>query len=1090
MIRIQYIVPLLFLIFYTVVSQPATTVVISEVAPMGGSSSQYNTGEFIELYNPFAVDVTFGPNVKIVSGATPPGTNPAEWEVSLAGKTIKAYGFLLIGDGGVTQVTPDVYFPANKNLSNSGIRSCVQLRDGATILDAFAWDVSTTLSGEGTRFTPTNTTSDGKSFERKSSQAATGPDNLGNAWDSNNNSLDFFQNSASAKNPQNSNSPIEINPYNLTPATGKGNAILVPREWKFSDPTTLTLSISSQTDTVRAFQIIVPPFVLWNRNSVALQPSSAVLTISNDTLTVSNITIIGSDSVTVTFPLVTAMDTTVQAVFTIRTSSDGKSFYSLSWQPSILIYGSPRPMSWIKAKDASGTPIHNNKYVVVKGIVIVANEFGGPSYLEDKTAAIAVYDSSVSKYVNRGDEVILLGRVSPYYELFELTPCKILEKVSEGNTFDTLLLTIPDIKNQPQKGVEPYECKLVRISNIKAVLTTNNEPATTWSVTGSGTNYKVVSGTDTLEVRILARTNIANTSIPSGIFDIVGVLGQYYSTYQLHPRSLDDIVINSAGPRIISGVPYESKLGATSVTFRWITDLPSTSIVYYGTTTAYSSKIVDTTLVTVHEVTLSNLQPATVYNAKFGSSRGTDTTFTFNYLFSTTSAASTGVINVYFTKSVDHTVARGENAVSGTLYQRLINRINAAKNRIDAAFYSLSGTVGSAIASALVSAKQRGVQVRVIGEKDNSNTTAWSTLQTNGVAVLFDNVDGVNYGQGFMHNKFVVIDNGDDGDETNDWVWTGSWNATDPGDNNDAQNVIEIQDKAVARAFTMEFEEMWGSSTATPNSANARFGSHKTDNTPHFFNVKGVPIEVYFSPSDGTTAKIIKTINKARESVNFAILSFTRNDIANALTYKYRNGVKVRGIFDNRTDSGNEYDTLLARGLDVRLKANLTGYLHHKYAIIDANGEDSNKFVLTGSHNWSSSAEYSNDENTVIIQSPRIVNLFLQEFSQRYKDAGGTDVLVRTDSESIQPFEFYLAQNFPNPFNPTTTIDFLVPTTSHTTLAIYDVLGREIAQLVNEIKQPGSYRVVWDARNVASGVYFYKLVSGPFVITKRMVVLK
>ena len=130
----------LFILLSTLAfGQPATHVVMSEVAPMGGSSSTYNTGEFIELYNPLSADVVFGPGVIVASGNVPAGTNAAEWQVSLAGKTIKAYGFFLIGDGGVIS-TPDIPFPSNKNLANSGVRSCVQLRDGATVIDAFAWD--------------------------------------------------------------------------------------------------------------------------------------------------------------------------------------------------------------------------------------------------------------------------------------------------------------------------------------------------------------------------------------------------------------------------------------------------------------------------------------------------------------------------------------------------------------------------------------------------------------------------------------------------------------------------------------------------------------------------------------------------------------------------------------------------------------------------------------------------------------------------------------------------------------------------------------------------------------------------------------
>ncbi|MBP8975985.1 MAG: hypothetical protein KBG83_04640, partial [Bacteroidetes bacterium] len=259
----------------TASAQPANHIVISEVAPMGGSSSQYNTGEFIELYNPFSVDFTFGSNVKIVSGATSPGTNAAEWEVSLAEITIKAYGFLLIGDGGVSPV-PDLSFPSKKNLSNSGVRSCVQLCDGETVIDAFGWDASTTLLWETTPFSPSGTTSDGKSFERKSKQSATQGDLNGNSWDSNNNLIDFFQNTASTKNPQNSSSPVESNPFNLLPSDGKGAASVQPAQWFYSNPTALTFSVSSASDTIKAFRFVLSSSILnWNASNVSIEPSSA-----------------------------------------------------------------------------------------------------------------------------------------------------------------------------------------------------------------------------------------------------------------------------------------------------------------------------------------------------------------------------------------------------------------------------------------------------------------------------------------------------------------------------------------------------------------------------------------------------------------------------------------------------------------------------------------------------------------------------------------------------------------------------------------------------------------------------------------------
>jgi len=67
------------------------------------------------------------------------------------------------------------------------------------------------------------------------------------------------------------------------------------------------------------------------------------------------------------------------------------------------------------------------------------------------------------------------------------------------------------------------------------------------------------------------------------------------------------------------------------------------------------------------------------------------------------------------------------------------------------------------------------------------------------------------------------------------WITTGSWNPTDPGTNDDRQNLVVIQDVALAGAYTLEFEEMWGSNTDIANSQNSRFGSRKLNNTPHNF---------------------------------------------------------------------------------------------------------------------------------------------------------------------------------------------------------------------------------------------------------------
>jgi hypothetical protein len=88
------------------------------------------------------------------------------------------------------------------------------------------------------------------------------------------------------------------------------------------------------------------------------------------------------------------------------------------------------------------------------------------------------------------------------------------------------------------------------------------------------------------------------------------------------------------------------------------------------------------------------------------------------------------------------------------------------------------------------------------------------------------------------------------------------------------------------------------------------------------------------------------------------------------------------------------------------------------------------------------------------------------------------------------PSVYSLSQNYPNPFNPTTNISFSIPRQGMVKLVVYDVIGKEVATLVNEVKQAGEYNLSFDASKIPSGVYFYKLTSGSFVDTKKMVLVK
>jgi len=88
------------------------------------------------------------------------------------------------------------------------------------------------------------------------------------------------------------------------------------------------------------------------------------------------------------------------------------------------------------------------------------------------------------------------------------------------------------------------------------------------------------------------------------------------------------------------------------------------------------------------------------------------------------------------------------------------------------------------------------------------------------------------------------------------------------------------------------------------------------------------------------------------------------------------------------------------------------------------------------------------------------------------------------------PTEYVLSQNYPNPFNPSTTIQYQIPQSGNVTLKVYDVLGNEVALLVDEMKQQGNYEVSFDASSLSSGVYIYRLIVDNFVETKKMVLMK
>ncbi len=320
----------------------------------------------------------------------------------------------------------------------------------------------------------------------------------------------------------------------------------------------------------------------------------------------------------------------------------------------------------------------------------------------------------------------------------------------------------------------------------------------------------------------------------------------------------------------------------------------------------------------------------------------------------------------------------------------VVSWIQRAAYSVDLCIYSLSSWN---VVNALKDRYDHGVRVRVIVDNHHWNSQV-SSLASYGIPVITDSF-GINTGEESMHNKFLVVDARDTGFPEDDAVLTGSYNYTyDPFGS--ANNLVLLLSSEVAAAYTAEFNEMWGSSADQPDAAASRFGTRKTDNTPHSFTVDGHLVRVYFSPSDSTESAIIQEIQQAHESLLFSIYFFTNQHLSDAMKERWdADAALVAGVLDstNFLDPGHYSESWDMLGLGGNAwdppayvyPDSLRGkLLHHKYLVVD------HARVVTGSANFTYSGMNTNDENTVIVYDSSLAHDFFQEFRARLTESGGT----------------------------------------------------------------------------------------------------
>lgn len=284
--------------------------------------------------------------------------------------------------------------------------------------------------------------------------------------------------------------------------------------------------------------------------------------------------------------------------------------------------------------------------------------------------------------------------------------------------------------------------------------------------------------------------------------------------------------------------------------------------------------------------------------------------------------------------------------------------IGKAQSTVDAALYDLDL---DSISQALLAANQRGVAVRVVTESDNLDEPQIQDLKDAGIPVLGDRREGL------MHNKFIIIDRQE--------IWTGSMNFTRNDVYRNDNNLIRIRSAQLAEDYRTEFDEMFVSDL---------FGPDTSAHTPYpIVTIKNTQVEVFFSPDDHTGTRLKELLQDAQESIYFLAYSFTSDTLAKVMMERATAGVEVGGVFEEsqkESNIGGEYGRLRKAGLDVHLDGNPRN-MHHKVIIIDG------KIVVTGSYNFTSSADRNNDENTLIIHNAGIAALYKAEYDRIYQEA-------------------------------------------------------------------------------------------------------
>jgi phosphatidylserine/phosphatidylglycerophosphate/cardiolipin synthase-like enzyme len=297
--------------------------------------------------------------------------------------------------------------------------------------------------------------------------------------------------------------------------------------------------------------------------------------------------------------------------------------------------------------------------------------------------------------------------------------------------------------------------------------------------------------------------------------------------------------------------------------------------------------------------------------------------------------------------------------------QYVVPVLNAAQRSIDVTSFDLNLP---SVINALASASQRGVKVRVVYDGENGNLDLENDATNN---KPFDaiktlkaaKVSLVNGGRssGLMHDKMIIVDG--------QTLFVGSWNISYNDTYRNNNNLLVITEPRLIANYQAKFDELF---------IDKHFGAKAQVIVPNpSLAADGVQVENYFAPEDDVMAKLVSYVQGATKSVHYMIYTFTHADLSAAMIARAKSGVEVLGVIENRGASQGALPALFCAGLAVRTDGN-PYTMHHKVIIIDG------QTVITGSFNFTKSADTVNDDNVLVIHSQAVAALYEQEFQKIY----------------------------------------------------------------------------------------------------------